>query len=112
MLVAALDDLFFTASLDVSRGFIYLMPRRVPLFTEDALRRPRNDPLGTTGNGRPGDEDWGNLLHSERSAVSKRWQASSRSARYLGLFCQRPLLLVTCYVVPGMIRRGQQGAGG
>ena len=43
LLVAVLDDLFFAASLDVSRGCIYLKPRRVPLFTEDALCCPRND---------------------------------------------------------------------
>ena len=67
-MVVAIDNLFFAALFDASRGCIHLMPRRVPLFTEDALRRPRNDPPGATGNGRPDNEDWGNLLHCEQSA--------------------------------------------
>ena len=50
LLVAALEDLFFSASLDASRGYIYLKPRRVPLFTEDALRRPRKIRRGRQGN--------------------------------------------------------------
>ena len=68
MLVAALYDLYFPASLDVSRGFIHLLPRRMPLFTEDALRCPWDDPSEATGNGRPSNEDWGNLLHCEQLA--------------------------------------------
>ena len=71
-MVATLDNLFFAASLDALRGFIRLLPRRVLLFTDDALRRPRNDPLGAPGNGRSGDEDWGNLLHCEQH----RWELS------------------------------------
>ena len=50
LLVAALDDLFFTAFLDASRGCIYLNPRRVPLFTEYALCRPRKICRGRQGN--------------------------------------------------------------
>ena len=41
LLVATLDDLFFAASLDASQRCIYLKPRCVPLFTEDALCFPR-----------------------------------------------------------------------
>ena len=67
-MVAALDDLSFAASLDASRGFIHLLPRRMPLFTEDALRRPQDDPSEATGNGRPSNEDWVNLLHCEKLA--------------------------------------------
>ena len=67
-MVAALDDLSFAALLDALRGFIHLLPRRVPLFTEDDLLCPRNDPSGATGKGRPSDEDWGNLLHWEQLA--------------------------------------------
>ena len=50
LLVVALDDLFFAASLDASRGCIYLKPRCVPLFTEDALRHPRKILRGQQGN--------------------------------------------------------------
>ena len=40
LLVATLNDLFFAASLDASRRCIYLKPRRVPLFTKNALCFP------------------------------------------------------------------------
>ena len=67
-MVAALDNLSFSASLDASREFIHLLMRHVPLFTKDALRFPWNDPSGATGNGRPSNEGWGNFRHCEQSA--------------------------------------------
>ena len=63
-MVATLDYLFFAALLEASRGFIHLLSQRVLVFTEDALRRPRNDPSGATGSGRPSNDYWGQIFYT------------------------------------------------